>query len=46
MRPGQAPSSSVPLVSSGRREPNWPRNTGSLLEPPLRMAEKPGMVLR
>ncbi len=46
MRAGQAPSICAPLVSSGRREPNWPRNTGSLLEPPLRMAEKPGMVLR
>ena len=46
MRAGQAPIRLVPLVSSGRRDPNWPRNTGSLFDPPLRTAEKPGMVLR
>ena len=46
MRIGQAPSISPPLLSSLIREPNMPRNTGSLLTPPLRIAAKPGMVFR
>lgn len=46
IRFGQAPSISPPLLSNFSREPNMPRNTGSPLTPPLRTAEKPGMVFR
>lgn len=46
MRAGQAPGIEVPSVRMFRREPNMPRSTGSPLVPPLRTAEKPGMVLR
>lgn len=46
MRPGQAPSSTPPSLRMFSREPNSPRNSGSPLAPPLRMALKPGMVLR
>ena len=46
MRAGQAPGMALLLVRMFRREPNMPRSTGSPLVPPLRMAEKPGMVFR